>query len=742
MRFLLIVASCLLSLLAGAARAADVSIGEIQVGFAGHYKAGEWTPLNVRLEGVVPLEGASQSSGWIVETETLDADGSTVVRASEPLSLDSIEGQSWLRTVFQAGRLGSSLTVRVRDASGAAHAERRFRAGTEHLPPALTDDVPLWVSTLPLGDTRENAEPGWSEQLVLVTASMPLPSDPLAYRAVDLLVVPGDLDVSPEAFAAIKRYVAVGGRLMISLGERTDQFESAALAEWVPIETAGTIQLREFSDLEDFAKLQPGLQRLPARARVRIAAMETAAKSVLPWRGTNHLLVARDAFGFGDVTLVAFDLFHPTFAHWNGLPAFIERSMRDAPERPGPPRTDSNVSDLATQLILAEDDFPGLRRISVGQALLLLLLFAVIVGPLDYLLVHRWLKRPALTWITLPLLVVGAAWWLNYSAYAANGTQSLYNELTLWDYDVASQTTRGKSIISLYATEPVRADLVAHPEGIAKALGVESEENQPSENPLTGQMGWIAVPEENFGGLYRDASGGMFLPSYQIGGTGGDQEGKGIPMLAWSSRQLSSIWSTEGQASPVSADLRAYGAEFLEGSISHDLARPLKNWMILFGNQVYTPTDDQWQPRTPLQVNSSAIKRRDARSLLTGQIQITVEKKSGEAGAEYLVKETAYDRTVADPALIVRMLSFHDTAGGSDYTQLTNTLWSRDDLSPLLGLGRAILWGEIELPDSAWDARAEGDVDFTPARRRTFVRIVLPVEKNTPRPLRPLKREE
>lgn len=746
MRFLLIVASCLMPLLAGAARGADVSIGEIQVGFAGHYKAGEWTPLNVR------IEGAADPSGWVVETETLDADGSTVIRASESLSLEPIAEQSWLRTVFQAGRLGSSLAVRIRDASGTIRAERRFRSGTEHLPVALTDEVPLWVSTLPLGDTRENAESGWSEQLRLVTARSPLPTDPLAYRAIDLLIVPGDLEASPKVLAAIQRYVAVGGRLMISLGERTDPFESTTLAEWVPIETSGTIQLRDFSDLEDFAKLQPGLQRLPARARVRIAAMESAARAVLPWRGTNHLLVARDAFGFGDVTLIAFDLFHPTFAQWNGLPMFIERSMRDSPERPGPPRTDSNVSDLATQLILAEDDFPGLRRISVGQSLLLLLLFAVVVGPLDYLLVHRWLKRPALTWVTLPLLVIGAAWWLNYSAHAANGTQSLYNEITLWDYDLASQTTRGKSMVSLYAAAPIRADLVAHPQVIDKSLGVAVDGsavdgsavggNQATKNSLAGQMGWVAAPEENFGGLYRDASGGMFLPAYQVAGTGDDREGKGIPMLAWSSRQLSSIWSAQGQASPVSADLRAYGAEFLEGTISHELSSPIKNWMIVFGNQIYTPAEEQWPPGKPLSIGSTAFTRRDARSLLTGQTQITVEKKSGQAGSEYLVKETAYDRNVTDPAVITRMLSFHDIAGGSDYTKLTNTLWSRDDLSPLLGLGRAVLWGEVEPPEGAWRASGEGGAEFTPARRRMFVRIVLPVEKNTPRPLPSLEREQ
>ena len=724
MRCSFFIAGCLAVLLAVPARGADTAIESIEVGFAGHYKAGGWTPLAIQLD-----ERAAAGSVFTIETETIDADGSTIIRISPPVRIETVNDQRWLRTVYQAGRLGSGLTIRLRSRNGELLAEKRLRPGTSELPAALRADIPLWVTTVALPERDPESETTWSPELRIVAVSGPLPVDPIAYQAVDLLILPGDLDASDAVFEAIRGYVAGGGRLAITLGDRTRGFETSPLAEWISIETDGTIQLREFSDLEDYANSE---RRLPARARVRIALIKAATESVLPWEGTGRLIVGRDPHGFGDVTLFAFDFSHPTFLSWTGLPAFIERAIRRSEEPTGTVLT-GDVSDLATQLLRAEDNFPGLSRISVGRALLLLLAYAAIVGPLDYLIVHRWLGRPALTWITLPLIVAGAAWWLNSRAIATNGTQSRFNQLTLLDHDLASGTGRGRSIVTLYATSAVRADLTVDPAAVRQVIGADA-----ASQPFATRLGWLAAPEEAFGGLYRDTAGGLFRPEYSITSENQRAQAHEIPLLVWSSRQFEASWLSTGQEIAFTAELASAGRGFLEGTVEHSFAGPIRDWMIVYGNQAYLPAAVEWDANTPLLLDSRAFSRRDLRSLLTGRTQVKIEDDASELGAKYFVTDTAYDPRATDPAMIARMLTFYESAGGATYTKLTNSLWEGDDLTPLLDLGRAVLWGEIEPVDSGVEIDSESHEVFEPARRRTFIRLVLPVKPAGPTPAEPL----
>lgn len=729
MRFLMFAAGLLLISPTGAACVASPIIDTIHVGFAGYYRAGAWTPLAIELTDTAP-----SGTTFVFETETIDAGGTTVLRKSRPIEPTDIEGTRWLRTVFQAGRLGSDLTIRLRSSSGELLGQRRVQAGTKELPVALWDDVPLWVSAMELPEHDPERAKTWSPGLRIARSPAVLPTSALAYRAVDLLILPGDLDASDAAFAAIRGYVAGGGRVAISLGDRTAAFEASPLSDWIPIETDGTIQLREFQSIEDFADAR---RRLPAAARVRIAAIGEAPREIVVWERTDRPLVAQGPYGFGEVTLFAFDFEQPTFAKWPALPAFIERALRRDYDEDKSRQSTGGTTDLATQLLRAEDNFPGISRTSVGQVLLLLLVYAVIVGPLDYLLVHRLLKRPALTWLSLPLIVMGAVWLLNTYAVAMNGSQSQYRRVTFLDHDLASGTRRGRSIITLYAAEAVRADLGIRRNAFVAALSPDggSAASEP-------RMAWAAPPETTFGGLYRETAGGLFQPSYTIAASPRGAQAKAIPLLVWSSRQFESGWLDLEEDLALTAELTSPSEGFLRGPIEHQFTEPVRDWMIVFGDQVYIPRDDQWRPGQRLTLNSDAFERRDLRSLLTAARQFTFDKNEGTPGENYRILETAYDQQGVDPALIARMLSFHQAAGGQSYTGLTNTFWSREDLTPLLDFGRAVLWGEIRPSAKSVEITSDPAVDFKLTSQRTFIRIILPVARTSAPQFEPLAVEE
>lgn len=715
-RFLLPTACFLAALLALPAGGAELAIEDAEIGFAGVYEAGEWTPLSIR------LDGESASDELIVETVTTDADGSAVIRRSTPLTPNSEGSTATLQTVFQSGRLGSDLTVRLLSLDGDNLGERHFRAETSDLPEALPSRAKCWVAAgefnAPTANTNEISF--WPASVVAANLDGHLPTSRLAYSAADLLIVRGDLSPTDEQSETIRQWVVGGGRLAVVLGRHTREFQSGALAGWIPITVSGTVQLRDLSQLEAYSASK---RRLPAHARVQAARLSGAAAVLSDSDGP---LIARAPLGFGEVTVFAFDLDAPPFSTWAGLPSVVERALLPSEGVGGSrrPRAVPGVTDLATQLIRAEEQFPGLGRTTVGTALLLLLLYAALVGPLDYFLVHRILKRPALTWITLPIFVAFAAWSFDSAARTANGATSWFNEFELLDLDVESGTLRGRTLVTLYSTESTKSDLAIDPTRVASDVS-------SSAASVPAHLKWLAPPEATFGGTYRDASGGLFRPEYLIPAAPQEAVAKSVPLLVSSSRRFEAQWQYGDAAPLVEARLVSRGRSSLEGTIDHSLPGPIKDFIVVHENSIMIPREAEWFPDEPIDVGSGRFVRRELSSVLTRQVESVIEKQAGEAGADYILTETAYDPQSVDLDFIVQMLTFHDAAGGTKYTGLTNTVFGADDLSTLLKAGRAIVVGRIELPTENVTVASQGGQRFESARRTTFVRLVLPVERSS-----------
>ena len=90
--------------------------------------------------------------------------------------------------------------------------------------------------------------------------------------------------------------------------------------------------------------------------------------------------------------------------------------------------------------------------------------------------------------------------------------------------------------------------------------------------------------------------------------------------------------------------------------------------------------------------------------------------------------QTTYDPLSLDPARLVRVMTFHDDLGGERYTGLTNQILGDEDLSQLLKLGRAILFGRLSQSVASIQ---QNQTTFEPDRQISFVRLILPVVRST-----------
>src|SRR5690606_13345662 len=152
------------------------------------------------------------------------------------------------------------------------------------------------------------------------------------------------------------------------------------------------------------------------------------------------------------------------------------------------------------------------------------------------------------------------------------------------------------------------------------------------------------------------------------------------------------------ESTGIDAKLETARPGQLSGTISHKLAWPIEDWILAFEHLVYRPVDDPktgkpialapgvaWSPRNASQ--------RELSGFLTGTTQRYVSHKT--KGEELKIEQVAYDPFQPDVGVIARVLTFHSIAGGRSYTGLRNGPLRAADLSPLLGLNRAVLIGRV-----------------------------------------------
>ncbi len=714
-----------------------VSIEKVEVGFRGWSKVGEPTPVWVTL--ISP--GDRQVT---VVVDAMDPDDNIVSVPSSATSLKAGAAER-IETCVRSGRLNGDLRVRVNDDAGRTIAFRRLSPSREAdavYHPALKLDTPLWLTVgkldLVSADAGVDEAAGNSNpQVVALESLAELPEHWRALQSIEMLVLPTGrvagggtsllAQISAGRDATLRNWVRGGGHLLISVASEFGEFQKSPLAAWsIPVAVEGQFPLRQSSSLESYSGTNSPLRIgvISAAKMVKVDQPNILVRDA----GSAQTLIASVPFGFGRVTLVGLDIDAPPLANWPGLKPVLQKIATTGAGPTGVGTTGSGarkanrqlthvgVSDLATQFQQTHEDFPAVSRPSYWSVMGLILLYVGVIGPLDYFLVHRVLRRPELTWFTFALLVAGAVALAAWTAGRANGLGLQINQFNLIDIDSASGATRNTTWTSLYSPEHRRFSVSVEP----------SAGGSPLETGAAVEMAWLAAPENAVGGLYRSGAGGFGGRGYRFSAEAASVEN--VPVMHWSTKSLSATWSGELQKPAIECRLENLGPGQLRGSVTLLLDEPLEDFMLVANGWAYLPTKatPALKPGVEWQIQGGDKSVRNLKSLLTGEKLTRREKgeKSGPATTEITTTIESYQPLGRNRSQQVAMISFHEATGGSGYTGLTNAALRNLELTDLMQLGRAVLIGRI----AKSPARVVVDgAPVTPANQSTWVRLVLPV---------------
>jgi len=722
--------ACLCLLVGGTpaqAQEPEPTIVNAQIGFQGAYKLGCWTPIRVDLLG-----GTKAWTGRVVVTAP-DTDGvptRVISEQSRPVGIDP--GQPTRVGLFvRVGQTNSSLQVQFVSDDGKVRAKRTFFAGPEASPGVVTGGLPAtnrllleFGGSLGLGDLLETGDRSGDLQatrVVRIDEASALPTEWYGYESIDTVLLATS---EPESYRpllqsrgrieALEKWVELGGRLIIFCGVGAEELLSAdgALASLVPGKYEKMQRLAQAQPLETFSGSDQPITR-DRRLNLQVPSLVDVDGQILASAGrdaTNVPLVIRSSRGLGQVVFVGLDFDRPPLRDWAGRTSFLRRVLDwqdNGDDLQTHKQTDAEdaIAHLRNSL---DKQFVGVQVAPFGLVALLVGIYILLIGPGDYFLVKRVLKRTELTWLTFPLIVLG----VSAAAYAiANhmkGDQLRVNQVEIIDVDSRTGLARGTVWTHFFTPQVSEFDLRFEP----KFLGqTQLEENQQL-------VSWLGLPGYALGGMQASGAQTSVLDAgYQYGDQLASLER--LPVQVWSTKTLTARWSARVEM-PLAIELRQNGEELLDGRIANTSELELEDCLLLYGRWAYDlgrlksgasqEIDESLQPRT-------------VKTLLT----------SATAGDETETR-TADDGTVSfqntaswDIARLLKATMFFQAINGRQYTNKVLRYQSFIDLSHVLQQeDRAILVAKCQAPGSQWQT-GEQPLASDQDRRWTYYRFVLKV---------------
>ena len=588
---------------------ADEIVAErVNVGLGGAFKVGRWTPIQVALREV--------PAGPVrLEVDVPDPDGSFVTYQNTPIKYQP-NGPP-LKLLFKMGRLEGSIRVRalagdrpvfkrvlrvsgdpdadvvsplrqsvylIGHLSGTNDSTQRGAPASEGSKAVDQNQLSQWLSTDSDDSSREGTNPTLRPR-IQVTDLGAIPTDPHACASLDAILLTGNFNVDAAQSRAIEDWVRSGGHLVVTVGQRADAFSKGPLASWLPIKIQGTMRIRDLSAVESFcrqsARIMSGFDEPIEAARLDADPREVVIRTL------EGPVMCRAACGFGRVTVFAVDIEESHLIRWNATGELLRRlfdleEQQSKRSRPIANRlTQTGITELGTQLDATQDEFKPVSRVTFWPVMGLFVALLLVIGPLDFLIVHKLLRRPELTWVTFPvftLLFAGAtiAWGASHK-----GDRLLLNQLDVVDVDGVSGWSRSRSLALVYSPENRRYDVSGEPDSTVTS-------KSPSET-AGARFAWHGKAENSFGGMYRAGGSEIVRPAYseQAAARGLSD----LPIAIWSTRSLEAEW--EGNPSSlVESQLESRGPGHLGGTILHHFPVPIEDWVVAYGHQVFRPRED------------------------------------------------------------------------------------------------------------------------------------------------------
>ena len=700
------------------------------IGFGGSYKLGCWTPLEVDLVG-----GTEACTGRVMATVP-DSDGvptTVVTPTSRPVGI--VPGTTTtVRLLVRIGQSHSSLSVRFVSDDRKLKSQRTFYAGLEAGPGVVTGGLPAtqrllleFGPSVGLTDLLQEASEDdlSSTTRARVESAAQLPTRWIGYESVDTVFLTTSqvklyrpLLQNRVRVEALRLWVENGGKLVIFCGAEADELlgEDGALASLVPGNYVKLEKLGQSQPLETFSgaeqpvtpsrRLNLPVPRL-TNVKGRILASIGRGESLLP-------LVVRSRLGVGEVVFVGLDFDRDPLRKWLGRVSFLRKVLNwkehNVEDLQASPIYGEAPGDLIGQLRTSLDEkFIGVQLIPFSLVALLVVGYILLIGPGDYLIVKRVLKRMELTWVTFPLIVLGvsaaAYWFANWN----KGDQLRVNQVEVVDVDTSTGIARGMVWTHFFTPQVEQYDLTLRPSFL--------QQGSPGDSDTV--VSWLGLPGYALGGMQAR---GTQTTVFDTGYTYGDrlQSMDNVPVQLWSTKTITARW-TASVETPLKFHLQQTGGELLNGNIENTSGIEWEDCLLLYGRWAFhlgriahegtVSIDDSIQPRTVKTLLTSAT---------AGDTTITNTADDGTV---------PFRRASSDIARLAKLAMFYKAVNGYRYTGMLHRYQSFSDLSHLLSYeDQAILLARSTKEGSLWydgEQPLRSDED----RRWTYFRLLLPVEQ-------------
>ncbi|MBI1917950.1 MAG: hypothetical protein HYS12_24920 [Planctomycetes bacterium] len=546
-----------------------IEIEDIRIGFPAQdgrrCRPGSWCPVHVDLRA----RGALAAGEYELAVETADSDdvlGQYVVSVPAVAAGNS----STVRTYYRPGNRTASLKAIVRKKGAATlHALEKAPGFNETLRPEEVLYLAIGGRPARLRNALVPARKGGQETgeqdealaergIVVVDKPDELPDRWFGYAGVDVVVLSTGSGMAGRLLdsrwavqgAALGEWVRRGGRLVVDLGKNARD-AAELLRRWeLQVGQPRVERSRGLQELQEWVGVSndpfPGEQGADvARFRLADAAVALVSDRV---GEESWPVVSLAACGLGRVLLVAFDLDAPTFAAWKGRGRFwevvhAELGPRQATRGRGQ-ETGERPEELGTLLQRGLENFDRVPAVSFGWVAFFMLLYILLIGPLDYLFLKKVVKRLELTWVSFPVVVLVASLAAFWTAHGLKGGELRINKIDVVDIDLRAGEVQGTTWFALFS-----------PRVECYTIGVEAAPTwvpRPASDSSV-MVTTLSPPDSSAGGIDRPGSQPVFRRPYVYAKDGAGLKNVAVPV--WASRSFTATWRAGvGRNTPVAVE--------------------------------------------------------------------------------------------------------------------------------------------------------------------------------------------
>ncbi|MCX8107353.1 MAG: hypothetical protein N3G20_00965, partial [Verrucomicrobiae bacterium] len=393
------------------------------------------------------------------------------------------------------------------------------------------------------------------------------PDNPIALEGLSAIYINSEkaIELKPEQVFALRTWLHAGGVAVVGIEQMQDVTSTRWLRELLGIELTGGFTNQSLGELHNWLLSPEAPYTIPHSTIQRDDAFEATEFLAYASEHTGHkvrlavkgkpLLLTKQC-GRGELMTLLFSPEREPFKSWKCRDWFWAKLLRIKSDYFQPARTVPYGGVGIDGVFGAMIETRQTRKLAVEWLLVLLVVYLVVIGPMDYYVLKR-INRQMLTWLTFPAYVVFFSLLIYWIGYKLRAGESEWNELHLTDVLPidGGAILRGRTYGSLYSSSNARYKLGAD------------------------------LPSAALRGEYRGAVGGGQETAHIDAELVANSFRAEVSVPVWSSLMYVAEWAKPGEL-PISAQVISSNSTII-AHIENRLSRTVGPVLIAYRDRLY-----------------------------------------------------------------------------------------------------------------------------------------------------------